>query len=66
VLAGAMSKFKYLKFALAVLLILIGVKMIAHDVYQMSHAVSLALIAGIIGAGVLISVISNRRAQPAS
>jgi len=65
VLAGAMAKFKYLKLALAVLLILIGAKMIAHDVYQMSHAVSLALIAGIIGAGVLVSVISNRRAQPA-
>jgi tellurite resistance protein TerC len=65
VLAGAMSKFKYLKIALAVLLILIGGKMIAHDFYQMSHAVSLALIAGIIGAGVLASVISNRRAEAA-
>jgi tellurite resistance protein TerC len=65
VLAGAMSKFKYLKIALAVLLILIGAKMIAHDVYQMSHAVSLVLIAGIIGAGVVVSVISNRRAEAA-
>ena len=65
VLAGAMSKFKYLKLALAVLLILIGAKMIAHDVYHMSHAVSLALIAGIIGAGILASVISNRRAEAA-
>jgi tellurite resistance protein TerC len=64
VLAGAMSKFKYLKIALAVLLILIGAKMIAHDVYHMSHALSLVLIAGIIGAGVLASVISNRRAEP--
>ncbi len=63
VLAGAMAKFKYLKLALAVLLILIGAKMIAHDVYEMSHAVSLALIAGIIGAGVLASVLSNRRAE---
>lgn len=65
VLAGAMSKFKYLKLALAVLLILIGAKMLAHDFYQMSHALSLVLIAGIIGAGVLASVISNRRAQDA-
>jgi tellurite resistance protein TerC len=62
VLAGAITKFKYLKLALAVLLVLIGVKMIAHDVYHMSHAVSLALIAGIIGAGVVASVVSNRRA----
>jgi tellurite resistance protein TerC len=66
VLAGAMSKFKYLKLALAVLLILIGAKMVAHDFYQMSHALSLVLIAGIIGAGVLASVISNRRADTAA
>lgn len=63
VLAGAMSKFKYLKIALAVLLILIGAKMVAHDIYAMSHVLSLVLIAGIIGAGVLASVISNRRAE---
>jgi tellurite resistance protein TerC len=65
VLAGAMSKFKYLKLALAVLLVLIGAKMVAHDVYAMSHALSLALIAGIIGAGVVASVIANRRAAAA-
>jgi tellurite resistance protein TerC len=65
VLAGAMSKFKYLKMALAVLLVLIGAKMIAHDIYAMSHAVSLALIAGIIGSGILVSVIANRRAAAA-
>ena len=66
VLAGAMSKFKYLKMALAVLLILIGAKMVAHDVYAMSHALSLALIAGIIGAGVVASVVANRRADTAA
>ena len=66
VLAGAISKFKYLKIALGVLLILIGAKMLAHHYYQMSHAVSLVLIAGIIGAGVLASVISNRRADAAA
>src|SRR6185295_10726105 len=66
VLAGAMAKFKYLKIALAVLLILIGAKMIAHDIYAMSHALSLVLIAGIIGAGVIASVIANRRGEPAT
>jgi tellurite resistance protein TerC len=66
VLAGAITKFKYLKLALAVLLVLIGAKMIAHDVYHMSHAVSLALIAGIIGVGVAASVVSNRRAAAAA
>jgi tellurite resistance protein TerC len=62
VLAGAMNKFKYLKLALAVLLVLIGAKMVAHDVYHMPHALSLALIAGIIGTGVIASVVANRRA----
>ena len=63
VLAGAMTKFQYLEVALGVLLILIGVKMLAHDLYQMSHAISLMLIAGIIGVGVVASVIANRKAE---
>src|SRR5439155_2841324 len=64
VLAGALAKFKYLKLALAVLLVGIGAKMIAHDYYHMSHALSLILIASIISIGVLASVIAGRRAQP--
>ena len=63
VLAGAMAKFHYLKLALAVLLILIGAKMIAHDHYHVSHLVSLVAIAGIIGIGVLASIISTRRQE---
>ncbi|HET7505311.1 MAG TPA: TerC/Alx family metal homeostasis membrane protein [Kofleriaceae bacterium] len=68
VLAGAMTKFKYLKLALAVLLMLIGAKLIGHDVQvirDMPHAIYLCVIAGIIGAGVLASVIANRRGEPA-
>jgi tellurite resistance protein TerC len=66
VLAGAMSQFKYLKIALAILLILIGFKMLLHDFYAMPHVLSLMLIAGIIGTGVLASVIANRRAAATS
>jgi len=62
VLAGAMAKFKYLKLALGVLLVVIGAKMIAHRWYYVPHAISLAVIAGIIAAGVIASVISTRRA----
>lgn len=62
VLAGAMAQFKYLKLALAILLIMIGAKMIAHDHYAVSHVVSLAAIAAIIGTGVIASIISTRRA----
>jgi tellurite resistance protein TerC len=66
VLAGAMDKFKYLKIALAVLLMAIGVKMFLHSHVKIPHAASLGAIAGIIGAGVLASVISNRRALAAA
>ncbi|HET9627130.1 MAG TPA: TerC/Alx family metal homeostasis membrane protein [Kofleriaceae bacterium] len=69
VLAGAMAKFQHLKLALAILLILIGGKMIAHEITwiaELPHVVWLGLIAGIIGAGVLASVIANRRAEAES
>lgn len=62
VLAGAMAQFKYLKLALAVLLVLIGAKMIAHEHFHVPHVISLTAIAGIIGAGVIASIISSRRA----
>ncbi len=61
VLAGAMSKFKYLKIALAILLVLIGIKMILHSHYEVSHQVSLLMIAGVIAAGIVASMIANRR-----
>ncbi len=64
VLAGAMAKFDQLKYALAVLLILIGAKLVLHDVdavRELPHVYSLAAIAGIIGTGVIASVIANRR-----
>ncbi len=66
VLAGAMDKFKYLKMALAILLMLIGVKLCLHNHMHIPHAISLAGIAGIIGIGVFASVISNRREEVAA
>jgi len=64
VLAGAMAKFQYLKYALGVLLVAIGAKMIAHNWYYVPHTISLAVIAGIIAVGVLASVIATRRSAP--
>ena len=61
VLAGAMDKFKYLKMALAILLMVIGLKMVLHGHVHIPHALSLGVIAGIIGTGVLASIISTRR-----
>jgi tellurite resistance protein TerC len=65
VLAGAMAKFKYLKIALAVLLILIGVKMVLHGHVHISHVASLAMIAGIIGGGVLASIFFGKDEEEA-
>jgi tellurite resistance protein TerC len=63
VLAGAMAKFHYLKLSLAILLIVIGAKMVAHEYLHVPHWVSLTLIAGILGVGVLASVLSTRKAR---
>jgi tellurite resistance protein TerC len=65
VLAGAMEKFKYLKIALAVLLIFIGVKMLLHKWVMLPHWISLIVIAGIIGAGVAISLLISEQ-EPTS
>lgn len=61
VLAGAMNEFRYLKLALAVLLILIGAKMIAHNWIHIDHLISLAAIAGIIATGVIASMVAAKR-----
>lgn len=66
VLAGAMAQFRYLKMALAVLLVFIGVKMILHSYVHISHVVSLAAIAGIIGIGVIASMVASRREEKAA
>jgi len=65
VLAGAMEKFKYLKIALAVLLIFIGAKMIAHNWIDIAHWISLIVIAGIIGIGIAASLLISER-EPTS
>jgi tellurite resistance protein TerC len=61
VLAGAMAKFHYLKLSLAILLMIIGAKMIGHGHIHIPHWMSLTLIAGILGIGVAASIISTRR-----
>lgn len=61
VLAGAMDEFKYLKIALAVLLMLIGAKMFAHEWVHIGHVVSLGAIAGILTIGVVASIIDAKR-----
>jgi tellurite resistance protein TerC len=64
VLAGAMAQFKYLKIALAILLMGIGVKLFLHNHVHVSHVISLIAIASIIGTGVMASIISTKRNPP--
>ncbi len=65
-LAGAMSAFRYLKMSLAIVLALVGVKMLVADFFkswmgQSFNFVLLGLIFLILGAGVVASILANRR-----
>jgi tellurite resistance protein TerC len=64
VLVGAMAKFQYLKLALAVLLMFIGGKMLAHEYYEMPHAITLGVIAAVLSIGVVASAIATKRSPP--
>ncbi|MEI7898412.1 MAG: TerC/Alx family metal homeostasis membrane protein [bacterium] len=54
-----MNRFQYLKMGLAVLLTFVGVKMLIHSVFKISTNVSLLVIASILVASVLASVVRN-------
>jgi tellurite resistance protein TerC len=61
VLAGMMSKFRYLKTALSILLVIIGAKMLAHDIIHIPNWISLSLVIGIVGIGVATSFFVDAR-----
>lgn len=63
VLAGALGRFHYLKYALAFILGFVGLKMLASDLYHLQTAVSL----GVIAAALAIAVIASlARVQPSA
>ena len=65
VLESMMGRFRHLKTALAFVLVFIGVKMLLHDVYALPHLLSLGVILGAVGLGVLFSLLSDKGApQP--
>ena len=57
VLASMMELFHYLHYGLAVVLVLIGAKMVASDVLQVPTVVTLAVLAGILLVSVLASLL---------
>jgi tellurite resistance protein TerC len=60
VLAGMMEVFHYLHYGLAVVLIFIGAKMLVSDYYQIPTSVALAVVASVLTASVLASVVRPR------
>lgn len=62
-LAHAMEKFRYLKFGLGFVLLFIGVKMIVAEWVLVPIRISLAVVAGLLGASVLASLIRPPRAE---
>ena len=61
-LAGVIARFSYLKVGLSLVLVFVGGKMLLADVYQVPIAVSLGVIAAILGGSIVLSLF---RTQPA-
>jgi len=60
VLAGMMDFFHYLHYGLALVLIFVGAKMLASHYYQISTALTLAVVAGVLLASVTASLLHPR------
>jgi tellurite resistance protein TerC len=65
-LASSMDRFCYLRQAIAVLLVFIGVKMLLEDVVYLPVTMSLALIVVVAGGAVALSVLRDKRWPPAA
>jgi tellurite resistance protein TerC len=64
VLASAIEQFSYLKPAVATILIFVGLKMVASAWLHVSTILSLAVILGLLGGGVLASIVARRKTRP--
>ncbi len=60
-LAGVMSRFVYLKVGLGAVLVFVGGKMLASEVYKVPGLVSLAVIAALVGGSIVASLLRTRR-----
>lgn len=56
-LSGIIHKFAYLKFGLALVLVFVGIKMLASDVYHMPAVLSLGIVLVILAGTVVISLL---------
>ncbi|MDX2170350.1 MAG: TerC family protein [Deltaproteobacteria bacterium] len=60
-LAGLVDMFRYLKVGLAAVLLFVGGKMLAIDVYKVDPLVSLAVVAAMLATAVIASWLANQR-----
>ena len=63
VLAGVMGKFRYLKLGLSAVLVFVGVKMVLVEIYKIPSSLSLGVIATILTAAVVASLLKSRREE---
>lgn len=62
-LAGVVDKFHYLKLGLSVVLVFVGVKMLIVDFYKIPIGLSLGVIATILTASIVASLIRSKRME---
>jgi len=62
-LAGMMSRFRYLDLGLAAILVFIGLKMVGASVVKVPNLVSLAVIGGVLTLSVVASLLAKPRGQ---
>lgn len=55
-LAGIVHRFVYLNYGLAAVLVFVGIKMLLVDVFKIPVSVSLAVVAGLIGGAIILSL----------
>ncbi|MEY2919021.1 MAG: hypothetical protein RL261_326 [Pseudomonadota bacterium] len=59
--AGLMAMFRYLRYSLVLILAFVGMKMLLVSTYHVSNLVSLGIILGTLGTGILASIWATRR-----
>jgi tellurite resistance protein TerC len=56
-LAGVMHRFAYLHYGLAVILVFVGAKMLMTDLYKIPVAIALLVVAGVLAATIIVSLL---------
>ncbi|HEY6877090.1 MAG TPA: TerC/Alx family metal homeostasis membrane protein [Polyangiales bacterium] len=64
VIAAMMNRFEHLKYALAFILVFVGLKMVLHSVFQVPILASLGVILGAVVVGVATSMFATRNSLP--